>query len=102
MHMLYVTVQAQLCASRHICLCLPQWQLSGKEGRLNLPLRQGGRVQPLPCSKCAAFCHLKGASLAVNTDWQHMENKKNTVIYHETVRILKNNVIYIFGHTAQQ
>ena len=27
--------------------------------------------------------------------------KKNTVIYRETVGILKNTVIYIFGHTAQ-
>ena len=30
-----------------------------------------------------------------------MEKNKNTIIYQETVRILKNSVIYIFGHTAQ-
>ena len=50
MHMLYVTVHVQLRASGHItCLCLHQWRLSGKEGILNLPFRQCGRVQPLPC-----------------------------------------------------
>ena len=40
MHMLYVTVHAQLRVSRHIaCLCLPQWRLFGKDGILNLPFR---------------------------------------------------------------
>ena len=30
-----------------------------------------------------------------------MHEKINTFIYRETVRILKNTLIYIFGHTAQ-
>ena len=29
------------------------------------------------------------------------KTKKKNVIYHETVIILKNTMIYIFGHTAQ-
>ena len=53
MHMLYVTLHAQLRASRHItCLCLPQWK---KEYNTTLSHRQGGRLQPLPGCKCRAF-----------------------------------------------
>ena len=37
-HMLYVTVHAQLHASRHVtCLHLRQWRLFEKEGILHLP-----------------------------------------------------------------
>ena len=64
MHMLYVTVHAQLHALRHItCLCLPQWRLFGKEGILNLPFRQTGRQSAAFTLQqmCRLFC-LTGAS----------------------------------------
>ena len=52
-------------ASRHVtCLRQPQWQPSGgfvekKEYYSSLLDRQGGRMQPLSCCKCAAFSILK-------------------------------------------
>ena len=70
--MLYVTVHAQLCASRHItCLCLPLWRLFGKEGILQLPLRRT-RQQTAAFNLlqiCRLF-YLKAASVRKVSLWE--------------------------------
>ena len=63
MHMLYVTVHAQLCASRHVtCLRRPQWRFLG---RRNEKLVERGKLHLPYTFTLQQMCHLfnlKGAS----------------------------------------
>ena len=80
--------------SRHM------WRHSGgflekKEYYTSLLDREGGRVPP-------SLSKSLGSPLSTSRKYCEnliMHEKQNTVIYRETV--LRNNVIYIFGHTAQ-
>ena len=90
MHILYVTVDAQIRASPHVtCLRLPQWRLFGKEGILHLSFRK--TRQQSACSKFAAFLSKKGLVIPLSTSRKCCEqlimHEKKMEKYRHTMKL---------------